>query len=63
LRKSLVYIAVEWLCTHVCVKQLRDMEERLSNAYKLIEDLNEKLRRASDGSTGKSSIAQVGDIV
>jgi len=35
------------------------MEERLSNAYKLIEDLNEKLRRATDGGSGKGSIAQV----
>ena len=42
-----------------CVQQLRDMEERLSNAYKLIEELNEKLRRASEGGTGKGSFAQI----
>jgi len=41
------------------VQQLRDMEERLSNAYKLIEELNEKLRRASEGGTGKGSFAQI----
>jgi len=35
------------------------MEERLSNAYKLIEELNEKLRRASEGGTGKGSFAQI----
>ena len=35
------------------------MEQRLSNAYKLIEELNEKLRRASDGSSSRGSVAQL----
>jgi len=41
------------------MQQLRDVEQRLSNAYKLIEELNEKLRLASDGSSGQGSIAQL----
>jgi len=48
---------LDFVC--VCVQQLRDMEQRLSNAYKLIEDLQEKLRRAMDGSSGKGSFAQI----
>jgi len=39
------------------------MEQRLSNAYKLIEELNEKLRRASEGGSGKASIAQVNVVI
>jgi len=41
------------------VQQLRDMEQRLGNAYKLIEDLQQKLRGAADGSSGKGSFAQI----
>ena len=41
-----------------CVQQLRDVEERLGNAYKLIEELNEKLRN-SNSSSGRGSIAQM----
>ena len=37
---------------------MRDLEQRLSNAFKLIEELNEKLRRCSGG-TGHGSIAQL----
>lgn len=38
---------------------MRDVEQRLSNAYKLIEELNEKLRRLSDGTSGRGSVAQL----
>jgi len=37
---------------------MRDVEQRLSNAYKLIEELNEKLRRAGS-SSGRSTVAQM----
>jgi len=40
------------------VQQLRDVEQRLSNAYKLIEELNEKLRHSGE-SSGRGSIAQL----
>lgn len=38
---------------------MRDVEQRLSNAYKLIEELNEKLRRAGGSSSGRSTVAQM----
>ena len=47
------------MCREWSTQQLRDAEERLSNAYKLIEELTEKLRRASDGSSGRGSVAQM----